>query len=172
MVATPPDPGSCLVTGPSGIADPGVQPSLSEATILGQPRAGHRASHGVVAGVQPALRSPVRVDLEQPEDAEMIRRASTLNSLHDFRPGPLAVFAVGQVALFTGHGSPPAPSRQRIDEGLPGWEMAVITPSKHAGRLIACVRVAQSSTTSKSVIKPEGVRWTRIPFSASSAKSR
>jgi len=50
----------------------------------------HRACRGIRAGVQPALRPPVRVDLDQPEDAAVVRQARPLNSLHDFVPGPLA----------------------------------------------------------------------------------
>ena len=49
----------------------------------------HRPCGGLVAGVQPALRPPLRVDVDESKNAALVRRTRSLNSLHYLWPGTL-----------------------------------------------------------------------------------
>src|SRR5882672_2261629 len=90
MVAAPPHTGPRVVAEPGGDADRCVRGSLPPAWLLGDSGGVGRACVGLGAGVQPVLRPPLRVDLDQPADAAVVRQTRTLNLLHDFGPGPLA----------------------------------------------------------------------------------
>src|SRR5262249_27420656 len=89
LVAAPTDPGAGLVAGPGGAADPRLRGPLPEAQLVAQPGGVYRASRGLLARVQRAVRSPVRVDVDQPEDEAVVRETSRLNSLRYFVPGTL-----------------------------------------------------------------------------------
>src|SRR5437763_7197495 len=91
LVAAPVDPGPRLVAEPGGVAQQRLRPSLPEAGVVEQPGGVHRPCGGVLAGVQSALRPPLRVDVDQSEDAAVVCRTCPLNSLHDLWPGTLRV---------------------------------------------------------------------------------
>src|SRR5262249_9693813 len=89
LVAPPADPGTGVVAGPGRVADPCLRRPLLEAELLARSRELHPARDGLLARVQRALRPPVPVDMDQPEDAELVRKASELNFGRDFVPGTL-----------------------------------------------------------------------------------
>jgi hypothetical protein len=74
MVAAPPDAGERVVAEPGRVAEPGIRAALPAARIVAGARRVHRPRAGLGAGVQPALRSPVRVDVDQSEDEKLVRR--------------------------------------------------------------------------------------------------
>jgi hypothetical protein len=67
------DPGAGLVARPSGVADPRLRRPLPEAKLLVRPGGVHRPSRGLLARVQRSVRPPVRVDVDQPQDASLVR---------------------------------------------------------------------------------------------------
>ena len=73
LVASPVDAGPRLLAQPGGVAQPRLRPSLPEARVVGESGGVHRPCRGLVAGVQPALRPPLRVDLDESKDATMVR---------------------------------------------------------------------------------------------------
>src|SRR5918997_2878016 len=76
MVAAPIDPGACLVAESGGVAQQRLRVSLPEAGIVAPSAGVHLPCGGVLAGVRPALRPPLRVDVDQSEDAAMVCRPS------------------------------------------------------------------------------------------------
>src|SRR5947209_325356 len=89
LVAAPVDPGACVVAEPGGVAQQRLRLSLPEAGVVDQPGGVHHPCGGVLAGVQPAVRPPLRVDVDQSEDAAVVCGTRPLNSLHDLWPGTL-----------------------------------------------------------------------------------
>jgi hypothetical protein len=90
MVATPLHAGARLVAGPGRVTDRRVRLSLPPTRLVGNSGRVDRACVGLRPGVQPTLRAPLRVDLDQPPDATVVRRPCPMNLLHYFCPGPLA----------------------------------------------------------------------------------
>src|SRR5438046_800204 len=89
LVASPLDSGACLVAESGGVAQQRLRASLPEAGVVVQPGGVHHPCGGILAGVQPALRPPLRVEVDQSENAAMVCRPRPLNSLHDLRPDTL-----------------------------------------------------------------------------------
>src|SRR5262245_11351586 len=77
---------------PVRAAEPRLRRPLPQARVVGGPRGVHRARPGLGLGVQPPVRAPVRVDLDQSEDAGLVRQALDLNFAHYFRAATLDQF--------------------------------------------------------------------------------
>jgi hypothetical protein len=74
-----------------GTAQPCLRVPLPEAGVLVQPGGVHRPCGGFVAGVQPALRPPLRVDLDESKDVPMVCRPCSMNFGHYSWPETLGV---------------------------------------------------------------------------------
>src|SRR5262249_23747461 len=64
-----------LLVEPRGDPDPLVQALLPEAGVLEEPGGVQELCAGLLARVQPPLRPSDRMDLDEPEDASMVRQA-------------------------------------------------------------------------------------------------
>ena len=63
--------------------------SLPGAGVVDEPSGVHRPCRRLLAGVQPTVPPPLRVDLDQSQDAAMVCYTCGLNSLQVLRPGTL-----------------------------------------------------------------------------------
>ena len=89
-----------LVARPGGVADPRLRRPLSEARLVAGPGGVHPAYRGLLARVQRTVCPPVRVDVDQPEDAPLVRETWRLNFGRDFVPGTLGHPAPATWPLF------------------------------------------------------------------------
>ena len=65
----------CLLVEPRGDPDPLVQALLPEAGVLEEPGGVQEPRAGLLARIQPPLRPSHRMDMDEPEDATMVRQA-------------------------------------------------------------------------------------------------
>src|SRR5262249_20391520 len=91
LVATPVHADPCLVVERGGVVGPGLRASIPAARVVGESSAVPRSCQCLVARVQPAVRPPVRVDMEQSQDEALVLGTRPLNSLQDFVAGPLVL---------------------------------------------------------------------------------
>src|SRR5207248_3333376 len=64
-----------LLVEPRGDPDPLVQALLPEASVLEEPGGVQELCAGLLARIQPPLRPSHRMDVDEPEDASMVRQA-------------------------------------------------------------------------------------------------
>src|SRR4051812_21129210 len=91
-----------------------VQALLPETGILEEPGGVQDPCVGFLARVQPPLRPSIRVDLDESEDASVVRQTCFMNSLQVFVPGTLGGLQQprgvrARQPLGLGHGAGPPP---------------------------------------------------------------